>query len=245
MFDLSGKKALITGATGGIGEAIARVFYAAGAVLALTGTRAEKLSAVSESLGERSFIFPCDLSNRSETEALIPAVEAQLGQVDILVNNAGVTRDALLVRMKDSEWDSVLELNLRAAFQLMRVCVKGMMRRRYGRIINVSSVVGAMGNAGQANYAAAKGGLVGLTKSVAREVASRHVTVNVLAPGFIETPMTAVLDDKQRGRILETVPCGRLGQPEDIAYAALFLASAEAAYITGQALHINGGMLMV
>ncbi|MCC4246905.1 3-oxoacyl-[acyl-carrier-protein] reductase [Stappia indica] len=245
MFDLTSKTALVTGATGGIGEAIARALHARGATVALSGTRAEKLEALAADLGERVHVLPANLSDRAAVDALVPAAEAAMGQLDILVNNAGITRDNLFMRMKDEEWDDVIEVNLTAGFRLCRAAVKGMMRRRYGRIINIASVVGVTGNPGQGNYAAAKAGLIGMAKSLAREVASRNITVNTIAPGFIETPMTDALNDKQKESILTTVPAGRLGKADEIAAAALYLASEEAAYVTGETLHVNGGMAMI
>ncbi|MBA4219368.1 3-oxoacyl-[acyl-carrier-protein] reductase [Bosea vestrisii] len=245
MLDLTGKKALVTGATGGLGGAIARRLHAQGATVALSGTRVEALEALAKDLGERVEITPCDLSNRDSVEALVPAAEAKLGGLDILVNNAGVTRDNLFMRLKDEDWDLVLAVNLTAAFRLSRAAVKSMMRRRYGRIVSIGSVVGTSGNPGQGNYAASKAGLIGMSKSLAAEVASRNITVNVVAPGFIESPMTDVLNDKQREGILADVPMGRLGQGADVAAAVAYLASEEAGYVTGQTLHVNGGMAMI
>ncbi len=245
MLDLTGKKALVTGATGGLGGAIARRLHAQGATVALSGTRVEALEALAKDLGERVEITPCNLSNRDSVEALVPAAEAKLGGLDILVNNAGVTRDNLFMRLKDEDWDLVLAVNLTAAFRLSRAAVKSMMRRRYGRIVSIGSVVGTSGNPGQGNYAASKAGLIGMSKSLAAEVASRNITVNVVAPGFIESPMTDVLNDKQREGILADVPMGRLGQGADVAAAVAYLASEEAGYVTGQTLHVNGGMAMI
>jgi 3-oxoacyl-[acyl-carrier protein] reductase len=245
MLDLTGKKALVTGATGGLGGAIARRLHAQGAAVALSGTRVEALEALAKELGERVEITPCDLSDRDSVEALVPAAEGKLGGLDILVNNAGVTRDNLFMRLKDEDWDLVLAVNLTAAFRLSRAAVKSMMRRRYGRIVSIGSVVGTSGNPGQGNYAASKAGLIGMSKSLAAEVASRNITVNVVAPGFIESPMTDVLNDKQREGILSDVPMGRLGQGADIAAAVAYLASEEAGYVTGQTLHVNGGMTMI
>lgn len=245
MLDLTGKKALVTGATGGLGGAIARRLHAQGATVALSGTRVEALEALAKELGERAEITPCDLSDRDSVEALVPAAEAKLGGLDILVNNAGVTRDNLFMRLKDDDWDLVLAVNLTAAFRLSRAAVKSMMRRRYGRIVSIGSVVGTSGNPGQGNYAASKAGLIGMSKSLAAEVASRNITVNVVAPGFIESPMTDVLNEKQREGILADVPMGRLGQGADIAAAVAYLASEEAGYVTGQTLHVNGGMTMI
>ena len=245
MLDLTGKKALVTGATGGLGGAIARRLHAQGAAVALSGTRVEALEALAQELGERVEIAPCNLSDRDSVEALVPAAEVKLGGLDILVNNAGVTRDNLFMRLKDEDWDLVLAVNLTAAFRLSRAAVKSMMRRRYGRIISIGSVVGTSGNPGQGNYAASKAGLIGMSKSLAAEVASRNITVNVVAPGFIESPMTEVLNEKQRESILADVPMGRLGVGDDIAAAVAYLASSEAGYVTGQTLHVNGGMAMI
>lgn len=245
MLDLTGKKALVTGATGGLGGAIARRLHAQGATVALSGTRVEALEALARELGERVEVTPCDLSDRDSVEALVPAAEAKLGGLDILVNNAGVTRDNLFMRLKDEDWDLVLAVNLTAAFRLSRAAVKTMMRRRYGRIISIGSVVGTSGNPGQGNYAASKAGLIGMSKSLAAEVASRNITVNVVSPGFIESPMTDVLNEKQREGILADVPMGRLGQGADVAAAVAYLASDEAGYVTGQTLHVNGGMAMI
>ena len=245
MFDLTGKFALVTGATGGIGGAVAKALHAQGATIGISGTRREALEALASELGGRVHVLPANLSEAESVEGLIPAAEAAMGQVDILVNNAGVTRDNLFMRMKDEEWETVLRVNLEGAFRLSRAVIKGMMKRRWGRIISVTSVIGTTGNAGQANYAASKAGMIGMSKALAKEVASRGVTVNCVAPGFIATPMTDVLNDKQREGILAKVPMGRLGTPEDIAAAAVYLASDEAAYLTGQTLHVNGGMAMV
>jgi 3-oxoacyl-[acyl-carrier protein] reductase len=245
MFDLNGRKALVTGATGGLGGAIARGLHAQGATIAISGTRQAALEAFAAELGnERVHVVPGDLSDKASVEALVPAAEAALGGLDILVNNAGITRDNLVLRMKDDEWDAVIAVNLSAAFRLSRAAVKGMMKRRHGRIVNIGSVVGATGNPGQVNYAAAKAGLVGMTKALAAEVATRNLTVNCIAPGFITSPMTDALNDKQREGILGRVPMGRLGTGTDIAAAAIYLASDEAAYVTGQTLHVNGGMAM-
>ena len=245
MFDLTGRKALVTGATGGLGNAIARALHAQGASVALSGTRAEALEALAGELGERAHIVPANLAEAASVEALVPAAEAALGGLDILVNNAGITRDNLFLRMKDEEWDQVIGVNLTAAFRLSRAAVKGMMRRRSGRIVNIGSVVGTTGNPGQGNYAAAKAGLVGLTKALAAEVASRNVTVNCISPGFITSPMTDALNEKQREGILTRVPAGRLGTGAEIGAAVVYLASDEAAYVTGHNLHVNGGMAMV
>ena len=245
MFDLTGRKALVTGATGGLGGAIARSLHAAGATVALSGTRAEALEALAAELGERTAIVAANLADTASVEALVPSAEEAIGPLDILVNNAGITRDNLFMRMKDEEWDSVIAVNLTAAFRLSRAAVKGMMRRRYGRIIGIGSVVGTTGNPGQGNYAAAKAGLVGLTKALAGEVASRGITVNCIAPGFISSPMTDALNEKQREGILTRVPAGRLGEGAEVAAATLYLASSEAGYVTGQTLHVNGGMAMI
>ena len=245
MFDLTGTTALVTGATGGLGGSIARALHAQGARVALSGTRREALDALAAELGRDCPVLPCDLGERSQVEALAGDAEAALGSLDILVNNAGITRDGLAVRMKDEDWDRVLAVNLFSGFALARAALRGMMKRRHGRIIGITSVVGVTGNAGQANYAAAKAGMIGLSKSLAAEVASRGITVNCIAPGFIESPMTDALNDKQRAAILGTVPAGRLGLGAEIAAAAVYLASREAAYVTGQTLHVNGGMAMI
>jgi 3-oxoacyl-[acyl-carrier protein] reductase len=245
MFDLSGKMALVTGASGGLGGAIARALHRQGAHLALSGTRRDALEALADELGERAHVLPCDLSDSSAVEALVPAAEAAMGRLDVLVNNAGVTRDNLFMRMKDAEWDTVISVNLTAAFRLARASLKGMIRRRHGRIIAITSVVGVTGNPGQGNYAAAKAGLIGMSKALAAEVASRGITVNCVAPGFIASPMTDALDEKQRAAILAGVPIGRLGAASDIGAAVTYLASQEAGYITGQTLHVNGGMAMI
>jgi 3-oxoacyl-[acyl-carrier protein] reductase len=245
MFDLSEKMALVTGASGGLGGAIARALHAQGATVALSGTRRAALEALAGELGERAHVLPCDLADAAAVEALVPAAESAMGRLDILVNNAGVTRDNLFMRMKDAEWETVLAINLTAAFRLTRASLKGMIRRRHGRIVAISSIVGVTGNPGQGNYAAAKAGLIGMSKALAAEVASRGVTVNCVAPGFIASPMTDALDEKQRSAILADVPTGRLGAASEIGAAVVYLASAEAAYITGQTLHVNGGMSMI
>lgn len=245
MFDLTGRKALVTGASGGLGEAIARMLYAQGAVVGLHGTRREKLEALAGELGERAKVLPADMSNRDEVKALAKQAEETLEGVDILVNNAGINRDGLFVRMSDDDWDAVLEVNLTAAFRLTRELTHPMMRRRFGRIINISSVVGVAGNPGQANYCASKAGLIGFTKSMAQEIATRNVTVNCVAPGFIESAMTEKLNDKQRESIMGGIPMRRMGTGDDIAASVLYLASNEAGYVTGQTIHVNGGMLMV
>ncbi|WP_375595022.1 3-oxoacyl-[acyl-carrier-protein] reductase [Algihabitans albus] len=245
MFDLSGKTALVTGATGGIGAAIARTLHAQGAAVALSGTRSEVLETLAGELGERVSVTPCNLSDPEATAALPGQAEAALGGLDILVNNAGLTRDNLALRMKDEDWQTVLDVNLTAAFRLSRAALRGMMKRRWGRIVSITSVVGVTGNPGQTNYAASKAGLIGMSKSLAAEVASRGVTVNCVAPGFIETPMTDALNDEQKQRILTAVPAGELGRPEDVAAAVAYLASGEGGYVTGQTLHVNGGMAML
>ena len=245
MFDLSGKSALITGASGGIGGAIARALHGAGATVALSGTRVEALEGLASELGENAHITPANLSDAESLAALIGTAEEAVGAVDILINNAGLTRDMLSMRLTDEDWQSVLDVNLTAAFSLSRGVMRGMMKRRWGRIINITSVVGVTGNPGQANYAASKAGLIGMSKSMAQEVASRGITVNCVAPGMIVTAMTDVLSDDQKKRILEIVPAGRLGESEEIAAGTLYLASEEAAYVTGQTLHINGGMAMI
>ncbi|MFD1694510.1 3-oxoacyl-[acyl-carrier-protein] reductase [Roseibium aestuarii] len=245
MFSLEGKSALVTGATGGIGESIARALHAQGATVVLSGTRAEKLEALAADLGERAFVATANLSDRAAVAALLPKAEELMGKVDILVNNAGITRDNIFMRMKDDEWDQVLEVNLTSGFHLCRAAIKGMMKRRTGRIIGITSVVGVTGNPGQVNYAAAKAGMIGMYKSLAREVASRNITVNTVAPGFIETAMTDALNEKQKEAILTSVPAGRLGTANEIAAACTYLASDEAAYVTGQTLHVNGGMAMI
>ena len=245
MFDLSGKTALVTGASGGIGEAVARALHAQGATVVLHGTRAEKLEALQKDLGARAFALAVDLSDRDAVAGLADAASALAGPISILVNNAGITRDGLLMRMKDDDWDSVLEVNMTASMSLCRAVMRGMMKLRAGRIISISSVVGVTGNAGQTNYAASKAGMIGFSKSLAAEVASRGLTVNVVAPGFIETPMTDVLDESQKSALLTRVPAGRLGHADEIAATVAFLASDEAAYITGATLHVNGGMAML
>ena len=245
MFDLSGKRALITGATGGIGAEIARALHARGAIVTLSGTRANVLEEVRASLGERAHVVACNLSDRDEVEKLVPAAEDAMGGIDILVNNAGITRDGLAMRMKIEDWQAVIDVNLTAAFTLTKACMRTMMKQRWGRVINISSVVGVTGNPGQVNYCASKAGMIGMSKSLAHEVASRNITVNCIAPGFIETAMTDELNDKQKEAILTTVPAGRLGQAVEIASGAVYLASDEAAYVTGQTLHINGGMAML
>lgn len=245
MFDLKGKCALVTGASGGIGGDIARVLHAAGASVGLSGTRAEPLAALAADLGSRAHVLPCDLSNPEEVEALPKAAAAAMGAVDVLVNNAGITRDGLVLRMSDDDWQAVLDVNLTAAFRLSRGVLRGMMKARWGRIVNITSVVGTGGNPGQANYAAAKAGLVGMSKSLAGEVASRGITVNCVAPGFIATAMTEKLTDEQKKGLLSGVPAGRMGEASEVAAAVLYLASTEAGYVTGATLHVNGGMAMI
>jgi 3-oxoacyl-[acyl-carrier protein] reductase len=245
MFDLSGKTALVTGASGSIGGGIARVLHQQGAVVGISGTRRDALDKLAGELGSRVHVLPCDLSKSEEVEALVPAAEKAMERVDILVNNAGLNRDALFVRIKDEDWEQVLAVNLTAAFRLSRAAVFPMMRRRGGRIVNITSIVGVTGNAGQGNYTAAKAGLIGMSKSLAQEVASRGVTVNCVAPGFVKSAMTDALNEKLRQAILDKVPMGRLGTAEDVAAAVAYLASDEAAWVTGQTLHINGGMAMI
>ena len=245
MFDLTGKGALVTGATGGLGGAIARALHAQGAKVAISGTKVDKLESLARELGERVFVCPCNLSDRAAVARLAPEAEAKLGQLDILVNNAGITKDNLFMRMTDDEWDQVIAVNLTSSFTLVRGAVRNMMRRRWGRIINIASISGVIGNPGQPNYAASKAGLVGMTKSLAREVATRGITANCIAPGFIATPMTQALNDKQTEAIAAVIPSGQFGKPEDISSAVVYLASVEARYMTGQTLHINGGMVMV
>ncbi|MES2664898.1 MAG: 3-oxoacyl-[acyl-carrier-protein] reductase [Pseudomonadota bacterium] len=241
MFDLTGKCALVTGASGGIGAEVARVLHGAGASVGLSGTRVEPLEALAAELGGRAFVLPCNLSVAAEVDQLIKAATDAMGSVDILVNNAGITRDQLMMRMGDADWADVIEVNLTSTFRLMRGALRGMMKARWGRIINITSVVGQAGNPGQANYAAAKAGVAGMSKSLAQEVASRGITVNCVAPGLVATPMTEKLNDEQRAKILQGVPVGRMGTPQDIAAGVLYLASTEAAYVTGATLDINGG----
>ena len=245
MFDLTGKNALVTGASGGIGGAIARALHGAGATVALSGTRTEPLEALAAELGDRAYVLPCNLSDMEAVEALPKQAAEAMGSVDILVNNAGITRDNLFMRMSDDEWQSVLNVNLTATMKLCKGVMRGMMKARWGRIVNISSVVGATGNPGQGNYAASKAGMVGMTKSLAYEVASRGITANAVAPGFITSPMTDKLNDDQRGAILGQIPTGRIGEPEEVAAAVLYLASPEASYVTGSVLHVNGGMAML
>ncbi|MAU45112.1 MAG: beta-ketoacyl-ACP reductase [Yangia sp.] len=245
MFDLTGKCALVTGASGGIGGSIARSLHAAGATVGLSGTREAPLQALADELGERAFVLPCNLSDPEAVAALPKQAAEAMGSVDILVNNAGITRDNLFMRMSDEEWQSVIDVNLTATFKLCKGVLRGMMKSRWGRIVNISSVVGATGNPGQGNYAAAKAGMVGMSKSLAYEVASRGITVNAVAPGFIETAMTDKLTDDQKAGIMGQIPAGRMGTPEEIAAAVLYLSSPEASYVTGTTLHVNGGMAML
>lgn len=245
MFDLTGKTALVTGATGGIGAEIARALHGAGAHVVLSGTREAVLADLASELGGRTSIVPANLSDSAAVDGLIGLAEAAAGQVDILVANAGITRDGLLLRMKDDDWEQVLKVNLESYFRLSRAALRGMMKRRFGRIIGITSVVGVMGNPGQANYAASKAGMIGFSKSLAQEVATRGVTVNCVAPGFIESPMTDALNETQKAQILTTIPTGRLGSGGDVAAACVYLASDEAGYMTGQTLHVNGGMAMI
>ncbi len=245
MFDLTGKCALVTGASGGIGADVARVLHAAGATVGLSGTRVEPLQALAAGLGGRAHVLPCNLSDPVAVEALVKQAIAAMGAVDVLVNNAGITRDGLAMRMSDDDWAAVIEVNLTSTFRLCRGVLRGMMKARWGRIINISSIVGATGNPGQANYAASKAGMIGMSKSIAAEVASRGITVNAVAPGFIATAMTDKLNDEQKGRILTQIPAGRMGEAGEIAAAVLYLASPEAGYVTGTTLHVNGGMAMI
>lgn len=245
MFDLTGKNALVTGASGGIGAEIARVLHGAGATVTLSGTRLEPLEALAAELGDRAYVVICNLSDAASVEALPKLAAEKMGAVDVLVNNAGITRDNLFMRMSDEEWASVLEVNLTSTFRLCRGVLRGMMKARWGRIVNISSVVGATGNPGQGNYAASKAGMVGMSKSLAAEVASRNITVNCVAPGFITTAMTDKLNDEQKARILTQVPAGRMGDAREIAAAVLYLSSPEAGYVTGATLHVNGGMAMI
>ncbi|MCB5197830.1 3-oxoacyl-[acyl-carrier-protein] reductase [Loktanella sp. TSTF-M6] len=245
MFDLTGKNALVTGASGGIGGAIATALHGAGATVGLSGTRVEPLEALAAELGERVHVLPCNLSDSEAVTALPKQAIEAMGSLDILVNNAGITRDNIFMRMSDDEWASVLDVNLTSSMRLCKGAIRGMMKSRWGRIVNITSVVGATGNPGQANYAASKAGMVGMSKSIAYEVASRGITVNCVAPGFIATPMTDALNDEQRSGILGQIPAGRMGEADEIAAAVLYLASPEAAYVTGATLHVNGGMAML
>lgn len=245
MFDLSEKTALVTGATGGIGAAIARILHGQGATVAISGTRVPVLESLAKDLGERVHILPCDLADAAAVAALPGDAEKAMGGIDILVNNAGLTRDSLAVRMKDEDWAQVLEVNLTAGFRLVRASLRGMMKKRWGRIVSITSIVGVTGNPGQANYAASKAGMIGMSKALAQEVASRGITINCVAPGFVATAMTDKLPEAQREKLIAAVPARRLGAPEDVAAAVLFLASDEATYVTGQTLHVNGGMAMI
>ena len=244
MFSLKDKKALITGASGGIGKELARVLIECDAEVCISGRNVEELNELKESLGDKCHIVPCDLSSKNEISELVSKSEEVLGQIDILVNNAGITKDNIFLRMSDQEWEDVLNINLNSTFNILKLITKGMVKRKYGRIINISSVVGATGGAGQVNYAASKAGLIGLTKSLSQELATRNITVNCIAPGFIETPMTEKLDDNRKDIIISSIPANRIGTPKDLSSAVIFLASQESSYITGQTIHINGGLYM-
>jgi len=244
LFDLEGKKALITGASGGIGKEIAKVLIKHNAQVCISGRNLDDLNALKELLGEKCHVVTCDLSKKDEIIELIKKTDELLGHIDILINNAGITKDNIFLRMSESEWEDVLNVNLNSTFSILKLITKGMIKRRYGRIINISSVVGVTGGAGQVNYSASKAGLIGLTKSLSQEVATRNITVNCIAPGFIETPMTEKLDDKRKDAILNSIPMNRIGTPEDLSSAIIFLASQESSYITGQTIHINGGLYM-
>jgi len=244
LFDLEGKKALITGASGGIGKEIANVLIEHNAEVCISGRNLDELNALKELLGEKCHVVTCDLSKKDEIIELIKKTDKVLGHIDILINNAGITKDNIFLRMSESEWEDVLNVNLNSTFSILKLITKGMIKRRYGRIINISSVVGVTGGAGQVNYSASKAGLIGLTKSLSQEVATRNITVNCIAPGFIETPMTEQLDDKRKDAILNSIPINRIGTPKDLSSAIIFLASQESSYITGQTIHINGGMYM-
>ena len=244
MFDLEGKKALITGASGGIGKEIAKVLIEHNAEVCISGRNHEELNALKKSLGKKCHVVTCDLSKKDEIIELIKKADEFMGHIDILVNNAGITKDNIFLRMSENEWEDVLNVNLNSTFSILKLITKGMIKRRYGRIINISSVVGVTGGAGQVNYSASKAGLIGLTKSLSQEVATRNITVNCIAPGFIETPMTEKLDDKRKDTILNSIPMNRIGRPEDLSSAIIFLASQESSYITGQTIHINGGLYM-
>lgn len=245
MFDLSGKRALVTGATGGIGGGVARALHRQGATVALSGTRLGALEVLAQELAERAHIVPCDLADPAAVERLPADAESAMGGIDILVNNAGLTRDGLAMRMKDDDWNQVIAVNLTAGFRLVRACLRPMMKARFGRIVGIASVVGVTGNPGQANYAASKAGMIGMSKALAQEVASRGITINVVAPGFIATPMTDALTDAQKAKLTESIPLGRMGAPADIASAVVYLASDEAGWVTGATLHVNGGMAML
>jgi len=245
MFDLTGRKALVTGASGGIGGAVAQALHRQGATVAVSGTRRELLDELAKNLGERTHVLPCNLADTAQVEALVPSAETAMGQVDILVANAGITRDNLFVQLRDEDWDEVIKVNLTATFRLARAATKLMMRKRFGRIIAITSIVGITGNPGQGNYTASKAGLIGMIKTLGAEYARRNITANCIAPGFIATPMTDALNEKQRESILSKVPAARLGTPDEIAAAAVYLSSNEAAYVTGQTIHVNGGMAMI
>ena len=245
MFSLTDKRALITGASGGIGIAIAKALHAQGAIVGLSGTREDALAKLAAEIGVRAHVLPCNLSDAAATADLVPRAETAMGGVDILVNNAGLNRDSLMLRMKDEDWQAVIDVDLTAAFRLSRAALKGMVKRRYGRVISITSIVGAIGNAGQANYAAAKAGLVGMTKALAQEMGTRGITANCIAPGYIDTAMTSALNEEQRGKLADRIPLQRFGTPADVAAAAVYLASEEASYVTGQTLHVNGGMVML
>ncbi len=244
MFSLKDKKALITGASGGIGKELARVLVEYDAEVCISGRNVEELNELKESLGDKCHIVRCDLSNKNEISELVSKSEEVLGQIDILVNNAGITKDNIFLRMSEQEWEDVLNINLNSTFNILKLITKGMVKRKYGRIINISSIVGATGGAGQVNYAASKAGLIGLTKSLSQELATRNITVNCIAPGFIETPMTEKLDDNRKDIIISSIPANRIGTPKDLSSAVIFLASQESSYITGQTIHINGGLYM-
>ena len=244
LFDLEGKKALITGASGGIGKEIAKVLIKHNAEVCISGRNLEELNALKKSLGEKCYVVACDLSKKDEITELIKKTDEFLGHIDILINNAGITKDNIFLRMSENEWEDVLNVNLNSTFTILKLITKGMVKRKYGRIINISSVVGVTGGAGQVNYSASKAGLIGLTKSLSQEIATRNITVNCIAPGFIETPMTEKLDDKRKDAILNSIPMNRIGKPKDLSSAIIFLASQESSYITGQTLHINGGLYM-
>ena len=244
MFDLEGKKALITGASGGIGKEIAKVLIEHNAEVCISGRNHEELNALKKSLGKKCHVVTCDLSKKDEIIELVKKADEFMGYIDILVNNAGITKDNIFLRMSENEWEDVLNVNLNSTFNILKLITKGMVKRKYGRIINISSVVGVTGGAGQVNYSASKAGLIGLTKSLSQEIATRNITVNCIAPGFIETPMTEKLDDKRKDAILNSIPMNRIGKPKDLSSAIIFLASQESSYITGQTLHINGGLYM-
>jgi len=244
LFDLEGKKALITGASGGIGKEIAKVLIEHNAEVCISGRNHEELNALKKSLGEKWYVVACDLSKKDEISELIKKTDEFMGHIDILINNAGITKDNIFLRMSEKEWEDVLNINLNSTFNILKLITKGMVKRKYGRIINISSVVGVTGGAGQVNYSASKAGLIGLTKSLSQEIATRNITVNCIAPGFIETPMTEKLDDKRKDAILNSIPMNRIGKPKDLSSAIIFLASQESSYITGQTLHINGGLYM-